>query len=312
MQACKTLVLLGLLIFSGPSYSQPLWGVFKKVELGIHAGPLFFLGDLGGNLGKGTQFIKDINWEETKLGMGVQFNYYPANWISVRTAFHHGTVSGNDRHSPNITSNDIFRFNRNLHFRSRINELYAGLDFFPFQTIPTKRATVFDLVQPFTFIGAGIFHFNPQAKDIDQIWVPLHPLKLEGQGFSEYPSSKPYQLTQFNLLAGVGIKYYINASTYVGIELLYRKLFTDQVDNVSVYYYVDPSTFDLYLNPSNAARAKRLYYQGNYNLGGQLPYQANLPRGNPDQNDAYFGQAIHFGMKIFPQRDKRFRCPESY
>ena len=308
----KAIVLLGLFVISITGNAQLKFGIFRKVELGVNTGPLFFLGDLGGNLGEGKHFFKDINWEETKLGLGVQLNFFPTNWISLRTGFHHGAVAGNDIHSPNITDNDIFRFNRNLHFRSRIDELYAGLEIYPFRIIPTTRETIFDIVQPYAFAGAGVFHFNPQAKDIDNTWISLHPLRLEGQGFTEYPTSKLYKLTQFNLMGGVGFKYYINPSTYIGIELLYRKLFTDQIDNVSAYFYVDPATFDNYLNPANAARAKRLYYQGKYNLGGQLPYQANLPRGNPNQNDAYFGQTIHFGMRIFPQRDKRLSCPVAF
>jgi hypothetical protein len=30
--------------------------ILKKIELGFNTGPLFFLGDLGGNIGAGTQF----------------------------------------------------------------------------------------------------------------------------------------------------------------------------------------------------------------------------------------------------------------
>ncbi|NBY24355.1 MAG: hypothetical protein EBQ65_01165 [Chitinophagaceae bacterium] len=93
---------------------------FAKNRVGLSVGPLFFLGDLGGNVGAGTQFFKDIDWEETKMGLGAQLNFYPTKWISLRTGIYHGAVSGNDRHSPNVTANDIFRFNRNLHFRSRL------------------------------------------------------------------------------------------------------------------------------------------------------------------------------------------------
>ena len=32
-------------------------------EAGINVGPSFFLGDLGGNAGKGTRFIKDLNFK---------------------------------------------------------------------------------------------------------------------------------------------------------------------------------------------------------------------------------------------------------
>lgn len=302
-----------VVFLNNTALTQEKFGIFRKVELGVSTGPLFFLGDLGGNVGAGSRFIKDIDWPETKLGAGVQLNFFPSDWVSLRTAYYHGAVAGNDIHSPNTTTNDIFRFNRNLHFRSRIDEISAMLELYPLRIIPTNRQTILDIIQPYALIGVGLFHFNPQAKDIDNVWVNLHPLKLEGQGFAEYPDSKPYKLTQINLLAGVGVKYYLNARTYIGVEVAYRKLFTDQIDNVSANYYVDPAFFDNYLTPSAAVRAKRLYYQGNHNLGGQLPHEAGIPRGNPSENDAYFGQSIHIGTTIFPKAsDKRMKCPTAY
>lgn len=308
-----SLMVISMLLTLVMAEAQEKFGIFRKVEVGFSTGPLFFLGDLGGNMGAGSRFFKDIDWQETKLGAGVQLNFFPSNWISLRTAYFHGAVAGNDIHSPNKTSNDIFRFTRNLHFRSRIDELSASIEVYPLRIIPTNRRTILDIIQPYAIVGAGFFRFNPQAKDIDNVWVNLHPLRLEGQGFTEYPSSKPYQLTQLNLLGGLGLKYYLNERTYIGIELVYRKLFTDQIDNVSAYSYVDPATFDNYLTPADAVRAKRLYYQGSYNLGGQLPHEAGIPRGNPGENDAYFGQTLHLGTTIFPlAHDKRMKCPTAY
>ena len=292
--------------------AQKKEGFLQKIELGIHTGPLFFLGDLGGNVGAGTKFLKDIDWPETKMGAGAQLNFYPKKWISLRTGIFHGAVSGNDRHSPNVTSNDIFRYNRNFHFRSRLDEFYLGAEFYPFRLIPTKRATIFDLIQPYVFAGIGLFRFNPQAKDIDGAWVNLQPLRLEGQGFAEYPNSKPYKLIQQNLLSGIGIRYYINEYLYLGTEIIYRKIFTDQIDNVSADYYIDPNLFDTYLPAEDAIRAKRLYYQGLYNLGTVTPANSGLPRGNPRNNDAYFGQSLQIGFKIYPKRENKLKCPVSY
>jgi len=296
----------------GNKAAQGQASILRKIELGFSTGPLFFLGDLGGNMGAGTQFFKDIDWQETRLGIGGQLNFYPVNWISLRAGYFHGTLSANDRHSPNLTPNDIFRFNRNLHFRSRLDEFYAGVEVYPFRMIPTKRVTIFDQIQPYGFMGVGLFRFNPKAQDTDGTWVALHPLRLEGQDFAEYPGSKGYQLVQRNLLSGIGIRYYVNESIYIGTEIVYRKLFTDQIDNVSANFYVDPTLFDTYLNPADAARAKRLYYQGLYDLGGQLPHQVGIQRGNPANNDAYFGQNIQIGFKIYPRKDNRFNCPVTY
>jgi hypothetical protein len=299
-------------LFITKAFSQPERNWLKKLEVGLSVGPQFFLGDLGGSVGAGSSFVKDIDWEETQPSTGLYLNIHPLDWFSIRAAAQVGVVSGNDIHSPTISQNDIFRFNRNLQFRSGTQELYLALALYPLQMIPTKTGSLLSRIQPYALVGAGLFHFNPKARDVDGSWVALAPLRLEGQGFTEYPQSKPYRLTQCNVNSGLGLKYYINASFYIGVELLYRKLFTDQVDNVSASFYVDPASFDTYLLPADAVRAKRLYYQGKYNLGGLAPYQTTLPRGNPLLNDAFFSQTIHFGKRLFNQGDRRLKCPVNY
>jgi hypothetical protein len=317
MLVTRTLVFFisAVLTFSIPqrALSQPNeknW--LHKLEIGFNAGPQFFLGDLGGSMGAGTQFIKDIDWEETRPSTGLYLNIHPLDWFSIRLAAQAGAVSGNDIHSPSKTQNDIFRFKRNLHFRSGTQEFYLALALYPLQLIPAKAGSLLNSIQPYGLLGAGFFHFNPKAQDIDGNWVALQPLRLEGQGFSEYPQSKPYSLTQYNLNAGLGIKFYLTPTLYIGTEILYRKIFSDQIDNVSASFYVDPATFDTYLMPADAVRAKRLYYQGTYDLGGLAPHQTTLPRGNPNQNDAFFSHTIHIGTRLFNQSDRRLNCPVSY
>jgi len=286
--------------------------ILRKIELGFSSGPLFFLGDLGGNIGAGSYFLKDIDWKETKLGLGSHVSFFPFPWISSRIGYFHGTLSGNDRRSPNLTPNDILRFQRNLHFRSRIDELSVGLELYPFRFFKTTPNSILKIIQPYFYSGASIYKFNPQARDIDGLWINLKPLSLEGQGFAEYPESKPYNLIQLNTQIGIGIRYYLNEQFYIGLEVNYRNLFTDQIDNVSADYYINPSILDNYLPVKDAERAKRLYYQGFYNLGGLLPHETNLKRGNPANNDAYFGQNIQIGFKIYPRKDNRFNCPVTY
>ncbi|MEY4586235.1 MAG: hypothetical protein RIT05_653 [Bacteroidota bacterium] len=306
------LPLMLVALITGKTIAQGNQSILKKIELGFNTGPLFFLGDLGGNMGTGSYFIKDIDWKETKLGIGSYISFFPTSWVSMRFSYYHGTVGGNDRRSPNLTSNDILRFQRNLHFRSRIDELSFGLELYPFRFFSAKPNSIFNLLQPYVHTGAGIYRFNPQAMDIDGLWIDLKPLSLEGQGFNEYPKSKPYNLIQLNTQLGIGIRFYFNEYFYIGMEINYRNLFTDQIDNVSADYYINPTTFDSYLSFADAERAKRLYYQGLYDLGGLLPHQTNLKRGNPNNNDAYFGQSIQVGFKIYPRKDDRFKCPTTY
>ena len=285
----------------------------ERIEVGIAAGPMFFLGDLGGNTGSGTKFLKDVNLKSTKLSIGGIIGYQVTDWLAFRLAGTVGEVFGDDALSPAKTEHDIYRLNRNLNFKSGIQEFYAGIELYPFALIPFKEGSFAGKIQPYVVGGAGIFHFNPEVRDNDGSWVRVHDLRLEGQGFTEYPNSKTYKLTQKNLQFGVGLKFRINETTSIGFEVVERKLFTDYVDDVSQNYYVDPATFDTYLTPANAATAKRLYYRGKYAIGTTLPSQAGLQRGNPSQNDSYFNSSITFGKRIFARNgDPRAKCPTVY
>jgi hypothetical protein len=282
----------------------------ERIEVGFAVGPMFFLGDLGGNTGSGTKFIKDVNLKSTKPSAGLLFSYHATDWLAFRIAGTIGAVSGNDAQSPANTTHDIYRLQRNLSFRSGIHEIYAGAEIYPFNLIPFMKRSYIGRYQPYVIGGIGLFHFNPEAKDIDGSWVRLQPLRLEGQGFAEYPNSKSYKLTQKNMQFGIGLKYQLNGNTWIGAEFVERKLFTDYVDDVSMNYYVDPSLFANYLNPASAAIANRLYYRGTYNLGGVPPYLSGLERGNPNQNDAYFNMSITLTKRIFKQNgDPRNKCP---
>ncbi|MFN5803844.1 MAG: hypothetical protein ACK420_00790, partial [Sphingomonadales bacterium] len=52
-------------IYAGKAFSQPKASWLNKLELGLSVGPQFFLGDLGGGLGPGSNLLKDIDLQET-------------------------------------------------------------------------------------------------------------------------------------------------------------------------------------------------------------------------------------------------------
>src|SRR5215208_5341816 len=94
----RTLVLICLLVFSTTirSFSQSITTGNGKIELGLGIGPLFFLGDLGGNSGQGRRFVKDINFPVTKLAKGIHLTIYPAEWIGFRFGVNQGRLEGYD------------------------------------------------------------------------------------------------------------------------------------------------------------------------------------------------------------------------
>lgn len=310
-------LLLALTIFSPRIKAQSLTTGDGKWEVGLGFGPMFFLGDLGGTAGYGRPFIKDLDFPLTKLSKNLYVMYYPSEWFGFRVALNHGVLEGDDAQAPSKGGPEEDRLHRNLSFRTSILEGYIAAEI-----SPTVFFEQYDGLQgkfrPYGLIGVGVFKFNPKA-ELDGQWVALHPLRLEGQGMTEYPDRKPYSLVQKEIPMGFGFKYYLKENMYIGLEILHRKLFTDYVDDVSTKY-INPALFDNYLSPSNAALAKRLFYRGTYQGS---PGQVNRPndlfsyqRGDPTQNDAYFSTILRFGWRLGSpesQRQRRqLRCPVFY
>ena len=71
-------------------------GLFNKAELGLTIAPSNFLGDLGGNVGKGTGFLKDNNFSQTRIFFFFFLTGYPAEWLCLRLQGNYGTISGDD------------------------------------------------------------------------------------------------------------------------------------------------------------------------------------------------------------------------
>ena len=304
-------------LYSIPSFTQSLQLANGKFEVGLNFGPSFFVGDLGGNRGKGKTFVKDVNLPLTKLMKGLYVNLYPAEWIGVRLAANVGEVEAFDSIIDSKGTAERFRKQRNLDFKSNISEVYMAMEIYP-----TVFFEQFDGLQgklrPYGLAGVGVFHFNPKglyyAPNGSSQWVDLRPLHLEGQGFPEYPERKEYSLNQTELTMGGGVKYYITESMYVGFEILHRKTFTDYLDDVSTKY-IDPYLFDLHLTPQQAVMAHQLAYRETLANPAISRSYINQQRGDPKQNDAYFSGLIRFGWRIngpssMSGREKRqLKCP---
>ena len=284
------------------SQSLVLGNEITKVEAGINIGPSFFLGDLGGNRGKGTTFIKDVNLALTQVMKGVFLAVYPNEWLGVRVAAQVGKLEGQDKIIDTKGVNELWRKQRNLDFRSNISEAYIAAEVFPLMYLNRNHDDYKPRLRPYGTIGIGVFHFRPQGSLTDvngtQTWYDLKPLHTEGQGFPEYPKIKDYALTQVNIPMGIGAKYFISDRFNVSLEVLHRKTFTDYVDDVSTEY-IDPAYFDKYLSAQDALIARQIHDKV---VGIVTPsvtrYEPGVQRGNPNQNDAYFTIFLKFGIRI--------------
>jgi hypothetical protein len=315
-------VLLTCLFFISTFHSgaQSIQTGNGKFEIGLALGPSFFVGDLGGNRGKGKTFVKDVNLPLTKLMKGLYVNYYPAEWLGFRLAISQGQLEAYDSIIDSKGSDERYRKQRNLGFKSNLLEGYIALEIYP-----TVFLENYDGLQgkfrPYGLAGIGRFHFNPKAQYIEpngtKTWVELRPLHLEGQGFPEYPDRKEYSLNQTEIVMGGGFKYYLKESMFVGFEILHRKTFTDYVDDVSTKY-IDPQLFDLHLAPEQAVMARQLAYRETLANPSINRNYIDQQRGDPKQNDAFFSGLIRFGWRINGAnsptgRSKRqLRCPVFY
>lgn len=319
----RTLVLISFLIVStSRSYSQSITTGSGKIEVGLGIGPLFFLGDLGGNPGVGkSTWLKDVSFPLTKISEGIYANIYPAEWIGFRVAVNRGVLDGYDSIIKDKGGDEYFRKMRNLQFRSQLLEGYAALELNP-TVFFEKFDGLLGKFRPYGLVGIGVFHFNPKGKyyapDGSSKWVALQPLRLEGQGFAEYPDRKPYSLTQMEIPMGFGFKYYIKENMFVGLEILHRQTFTDYVDDVSTTY-IDNSLFAKYLTPEQAAMANQLYYRQDFIPNSNQPRTPTDPqRGDPTQNDAYFSTIIRLGWRLNDWNSsngralRQLRCPAFY
>lgn len=293
-----------------------------KVEAGLNFGPTFFLGDLGGHRGKGTTFVKDVNLELTRVMKGAFISVYPNHWLGLRLAAQYTFVAGNDNLINTTGEDELYRKSRNLDFKSHMWEAYGAIEIYP--TMLLRKYDDYDpRLKPYLFIGAGVFHFDPQGSVTDanggKTWYKLHPLRTEGEGMTQYPSRKPYSLTQMNIPMGGGLKYDLSEKVSIGTEVLYRKTFTDYIDDVSTEY-IDPAYFDQYLSPADAVIARKINDKTIFavNPNASTRITPGDQRGNPNNKDAYFSFLMKIGIRLGYSNsdDKRYarqtRCPHFY
>ena len=182
-------------------------------------------------MGGGMNYIGDLN-EESALALprpaaGAGIRYRFDNRWSLRVEVSYGQIGVDEDY------NKL----RNLSFRSDILEgaVLGEFNFAPFGPGATER-----LWTPYIFGGVGVFHFNPMARytlgDGEEHWAELQPLCTEGQGSTLYPDRKMYQLYQFCLPFGVGVKVRLGKVFSLAAEYGFRKTWTDYLDDVSKTY----------------------------------------------------------------------------
>ncbi len=205
------------------------------------------------------------------------------------------------------------RFNRNLDFQSVILEGTVMAEVYPTTFLEDDPEDVQGRLRPYGLIGLGVFHFNPQGslrQGGNEIWYDLRPLHTEGEGW--VAGSKEYSLTQLNIPMGVGIKYFLSEDVNIAFELIYRKLFTDYLDDVQ--HELCRSVVVRSASFSDGGCAGRASYRNKSADGYNTPsYVPGDKRGTPSNNDAYFTFGFKLGIRLTGGQKERWfnstHCP---
>lgn len=250
--------------------------------------------EAGGWLGISQYFgdlNTDFNWRDPKPAGGIAVRYNFNERLCLKFGANMGSVAAYDSDSDNI-----FERSRNLHFRSRIGDAAAQLEF---NFLPYFHGDKEFGWTPYLFGGYAVSYFNPEA-EIDGEWVELRPLGTEGQFKSE-----EYFTVSGAMVYGAGFKVDLSYEWSLNIEFSARKLFTDYLDDVSTFY---PDLEDLEelrgpLAARLADRSLELYQQDpdffiTNNIEAPIG-EAGRQRGNSNNNDTYvlvgIGVMYYFG-----------------
>ena len=238
-------------------------------EIGVFFGGSLFHGDVGYNNAESA-----ILSTQPTLGLQLKRNLNYHFGVSIN--IHRGTLYASD-----TNTSDVFKTERNLHFKSKITEfsLISEFNLRPYMS----RYSEYN-ISPFLFFGISSFYFNPKAQSNDGNWHALRPLGTEGQGSDYYPQRELYDLNGIAIPFGFGYKINVYDYLTLNFNISWRITFTDYIDDVSKTY-VDPNILS--------------------ELGAELSDQSDntfpegFQRGDPNQNDKYgfIGLTILYSIK---------------
>ncbi len=290
--------------FGQIGYQNSFWKN-QRHTVGFGIGVTNFLGELGGRDQVGSDFIYDMEWKQTKPSLLVNYRYQLGQRFYTRAQFTFGFIGGDD-----ALTEERFRRNRNLHFKSTIYEFSAYLIF---DIVNFTNNSRYDRVNSaekrgssiYAIAGIGAVRFNPKG-NYEGTWYELRDFGTEGQG--QFNEGDVYSLWSFVLPFGLGYRYQLNRTWTVGCELMHRITFTDYMDDVSTVYYDNEliSQTNGELAAYFADPSLGYYVDDN---GNEIPLnstETGYQRGDPEDNDAYFTFTINAYYKL-PQKRRRGR-----
>ncbi len=217
-----TLTLLLAMLLAAPEASAQQFSKRKQYNsVGVSLTAMNYFGDI-----TPTPSIPSLRFGATRWNFGATLTHRFTPRISARAGLTYGRITGDDSKAADSNDPDAkFRYNRNMNFRNDLVELSAvGIfDLIPNRNTYIKRP---DLV-PYVLAGIAGFVGNPKGEDANGNIVALQPLKTEGVAYNRVGIALPF---------GGGARYKVNKSFDVGFEIIFRKTFSDYLDDVSTNY----------------------------------------------------------------------------
>ncbi|WP_258100377.1 DUF6089 family protein [Marinoscillum pacificum] len=271
----------------------------------------------------------------TRPGFGGEIGARFHQRIAVRAGFNYGRIKGDDITSDPNDPESAPRYTRNLSFRNDIKELHVGFEFFLLPTWggPNVRPDF----NVYLMAGLAVFHHEPKGlvPDFDYTtgganstieapsageWVRLRKLGTEGQ-FVDGSDVRSYSPFQLSIPVALGVRMRLPGPFSASLEMGYRYLFTDYIDDVSGGYvpywaFSDPLArimSDRSAEPTaywagedrNVTVIGGLMSDGNryYSAGGEYGIGGGLHegeeqaiRGNPKDKDMIFSTTLKLTM----------------
>lgn len=243
----------------------------------------------------------------TRPALSGGYRYKVSQYYALRYSILYGRIKGDD-----ALTQERYRNNRNLHFRSAVAETAIINEFFFFKErtghlyrFKGVKGLKGGFISPYVFAGIGVAYFTPYGQFTDGKWYNLRSLGTEGQGI--IPGKSEYRRITAVIPYGFGIKYAVDKQWNVGLEYGLRKTFTDYMDDVSTEYY--------YKNEIGAKNGTIAEYfadpslDPSFNLSRTTTPQTDATgkttfpqRGDPTDNDAYMFMVISVSYKMLKGR----------
>ena len=251
----RYLILSLVLVIPSVSFGQ-------KYELGVNFGNANYIGDLSPRLAL-------VN---TNRAIGLFAKKNITKYWSFRLNYNYARIGAAD---------SALKYNslRNLSFTNNLNEV-AGV--FEFNYKPYAVGSLPGKSTFYVLFGLGITMHNPQTT-YQGTTYSLRELKTEGQG-------KPYSKLVLALPFGIGYKWDITKSLVAAVEVGFRWVFTDYLDDVSGNY---PELAGL--SPLVAQLSDRSIEKNEVPLSS-----IHKQRGDANPHDLYIISGIHFSYRLKP------------